>query len=115
MRFLRDNGGCLHHRRNPSWRLEPAARSACRFASLIRGCLSSPPSLPIGPADDGQADMAACDKAGLAGDCLSKGSTLNLDGSAGQAFFTYALHHPLTLTCLPPKIGHGPAASPGLP
>jgi hypothetical protein len=59
--------------------------------------------------------MTAWDKAGLASSCLSKGSTLNLNRPADQAFFTYALHHPLTLTCFPPKIGHGPAASPGLP
>ena len=32
-----------------------------------------------------------------------------------QAFFTYALHHPFALTCLPLKTEHGPPASPGLP
>jgi hypothetical protein len=51
----------------------------------------------------------------IASNCSSKGSNLNLNPPAGQAFFTYALHHPLALTCFPPKIGHGPAASPGLP
>ncbi len=46
--FLWDNGGCLHHRSNPSQRLERAARSSYRFATLIPGCLSSPPFRPLG-------------------------------------------------------------------
>jgi hypothetical protein len=44
----------------------------------------------------GQANIAACDKAGLASNGLSRGSKLNLDRPAGQAFFTYALQDSVT-------------------
>src|SRR5438128_2554431 len=48
MLFLWDNGGRLHHRSDPSHRLERAARSSYRFATLITSCLSSPPFCPLG-------------------------------------------------------------------
>src|ERR1700704_2520874 len=46
--FLRDNGGRLHDRSDPSHRLERAARSSYRIATVITGCLSSPPFCPLG-------------------------------------------------------------------
>jgi hypothetical protein len=64
--ILWDNDGRLHHRSDPSQRLERAARSSNSFAILATGCLSSPPFLPIGPADDEQGSVAASEKAGVA-------------------------------------------------
>ncbi len=66
MLFAWDNGDRLHHRRASSRRLERAARSSFRFATLVTGCLSSPPFLPIGSADDEQGSVAASEGAGLA-------------------------------------------------
>jgi hypothetical protein len=48
MLFLRDNGGRVHHRSDSSQRLERAARRSYRFATLVTGCLSSPPFCPLG-------------------------------------------------------------------
>ncbi len=63
--FLR-GGGRLHHRGDSSQRLERAARSSYRFATLVTCCLSSRPVLSIGTADDGQGSVAASAQAGLA-------------------------------------------------
>src|SRR5260370_9998469 len=48
MLFLRDNGGCVHHRNEAPRRLERAASSSYRFAILVTGCLSSPPFCSLG-------------------------------------------------------------------
>src|SRR5580692_12463857 len=66
MLFLWDNDGRLHHRSDPSQRLKRAARSSYGFATLVIGCLSSPPFLPIGPADHEQGSVATSEKAGPA-------------------------------------------------
>src|SRR4030088_2828795 len=66
MLFLWDNGGRLHHRSDPSQRLERAGRSSNNFATLVTCCLGSLPFPPIEPADDEQGSVAASEKAGLA-------------------------------------------------
>jgi hypothetical protein len=48
MLFLRDNGGCVHHRNESPQRLERAARSSFRFAILVTHRLSSPPFCSLG-------------------------------------------------------------------
>jgi hypothetical protein len=52
MLFFWDNGGRIHHRSTSSRGPEHAARSSYGFANLVTRCLSSPPFLPIVPANN---------------------------------------------------------------
>src|SRR5207253_6316613 len=47
--------------------------------------------------------------------CLGKEFSDQARALVSQAFLTQAVHHPLALTSLPPKMLQGPSASPGFP